>query len=106
MFTAIVLVCAGEFKTSQDCYTYTHEMLFASEKSCQRVLVEAISTGIFDYYDEMRNEKHTVKDYMCVNWRAERVQRSAFVVTYSSLRHSLLEIQCLREEVFVDLLRA
>ena len=34
MFTAIVLVCAGEFKTPQDCYTYTNEKLFATQKMC------------------------------------------------------------------------
>lgn len=73
MFTAIVLVCAGEFKTPQDCYTYTNEKLFATQKMCQRATVEAISNGLFDYYDEMLDQKHTVKDHYCVNWKAERI---------------------------------
>jgi hypothetical protein len=73
MFTAIVLVCAGEIMTPRDCYVYTNEVLFPSHKKCQQVTIEAISRGYFDYYDEMTNEKHTVKDYTCVNWKAERV---------------------------------
>ena len=73
MFTAIVLVCAGEFKTPGDCYVYTHKKLFDSQKICEYVVAKSISDGIFKYYDEMLDEKHGVVDYFCINWKAERV---------------------------------
>lgn len=73
MFTAIVLVCAGEFKTPQNCVTILNRNLFTTQNECQLAIEEVISNRIFDYYDETRNVMHTVKDYACVNWKANRV---------------------------------
>lgn len=72
MFTAIVLVCASNMKTPDNCYVYTNEILFETHKICEKNIVESVSAGVFNYYDEMTREKHLVKDYFCVNWKAER----------------------------------
>lgn len=73
MFSAIVLVCVSNMKTPSHCYTYTNEVLHLSYDECDRTTREAIDSNMFYYFDEMRNEVHVVKDYYCVNWKAERV---------------------------------
>lgn len=71
MFTAIVLVCAGEFKTPENCSTFVNRDLFTTQNECQLAIEEVILNRRFDYYDETRNQMHTVRDYTCVNWKAE-----------------------------------
>jgi len=72
MFTAIVLVCAGMDKNPGDCYTYTLEFPLSTYDQCMYAIQSAMVNNIFDYYDESRDEHHKVRDFHCVNWKAER----------------------------------
>ena len=73
MFTAIVLVCAGEIKTPETCYTYTNETIYYTNEECVYSIGEALKQNAFEYYDPSTNEIHRVVDVYCVNWGAERV---------------------------------
>lgn len=72
MFTAIVLVCSGLNKNPQECYTYTLEYPVSTYDQCLTAIEYAMKNKIFDYYDESKNELHQVRDFYCVNWKAER----------------------------------
>ena len=70
MFAALVLICAGAFKSPDMCYMQVHDELFSSHAECKAVIYESLKANpeIFTWYDEELNAQWKPVDFECMNW--------------------------------------